>query len=66
MPTYVFKCPKCNGKFEQMLTLKEYSENHRPRCVEEGCDGQQIMETALQPAGLVFKGSGWTPKGSGR
>lgn len=63
MPTYVFKCPKCGNVFEQLMTIGEYEQYSKPKCVEEGCDGQQTMEPQLQPTGFILKGSGWTPRG---
>lgn len=62
MPTYVFKCPKCGNVLEQLLTMGEYAQQPLPLCMEEGCDGQQKMKVQLQAAGLIFKGTGWTPK----
>ena len=61
MPTYVFKCPKCQSEVEMIMKISEYSSNPRPVCVAEGCDGQQSMETQLQAAPVSFKGTGWTP-----
>lgn len=65
MPTYVFKCPKCGHHIEQLLSIKEYTNNPHPMCVEEGCDGQQKMEPQIQASGIIFKGSGWTPRFAG-
>jgi putative FmdB family regulatory protein len=62
MPTYVFKCPKCGQQLEQLLSMGEYAMSGAPMCCQEGCDGQQKMVTQLQPSGLIFKGTGWTPK----
>jgi len=62
MPTYVFKCEKCGNVLEQLLSLREYTEQPFPLCMEEGCDGQQKMRVQLQPVGAIFKGAGWTPK----
>lgn len=62
MPTYVFKCPKCGLELEQLMSMGEFAQTPAPMCCAEGCDGQQRMRVQLQPAGLVFKGTGWTPK----
>lgn len=63
MPTYIYACPKCGSLVEMTRSVKEHVES-KPVCVAEGCDGQQVMETQLQPPALQFKGSGWTSKGS--
>lgn len=65
MPTYVFKCEKCGNVLEQLLSLKEYVEQHFPLCMEEGCDGHPVMKPQIQAVPSIFKGTGWTPKYSG-
>jgi predicted nucleic acid-binding Zn ribbon protein len=65
MPTYVFKCEKCGNSIEQMMSLKEYTENPFPMCVEDGCDGNSKMKVQLQPTAFALKGTGWTPKFDG-
>ena len=58
MPTYVFKCPKCNNELEIIMHASKYA---RPMCVIEGCDGVVEMEPQLQPSQFTLKGTGWTP-----
>jgi len=53
MPTYVYACDACGKQFEQFQSFKD-----EPlkvcRCGEEG-----KVRRVFQPAGIVFKGSGW-------
>jgi predicted nucleic acid-binding Zn ribbon protein len=63
MPTYVFECPKCHFLLELSMGIKEY-EKSRPLCFQDGCDGESVMKSVVQPSTFILKGSGWTPKGS--
>ncbi len=53
MPTYVYACDACGKQFEQFQSFKD-----EPltvcRCGQEG-----RVRRVIQPAGIVFKGSGW-------
>jgi putative FmdB family regulatory protein len=53
MPTYVYACSSCGKQFEQFQSFKD-----EPltvcRCGQEG-----QVRRVIQPAGIVFKGSGW-------
>jgi putative FmdB family regulatory protein len=63
MPTYVFRCPKCGGVLEQLMSMGEYAQFPLPRCCREGCDGQQEMKPVITGGtGFILKGTGWTPK----
>lgn len=63
MPTYSYKCPKCGNVLEQLMTMGEYAMTAKPKCCQEGCDGQQVMEPqVLGGTGFVLKGTGWTPR----
>jgi len=44
MPTYTFKCRKCNEMFEEILSFREYEEGRRkcPRC--DSASVEQILE----------------------
>ena len=45
MPTYTFKCLKCNERFEEILSFKEYEDGKRkcPRCGSASVE--QVLET---------------------
>jgi putative FmdB family regulatory protein len=55
MPTYEFKCPKCN-EIEELIT-SVYS-NHSVWCV----DCEVAMEKQFSSPGIIFKGDGWAGK----
>jgi len=58
MPTYTFRCPRCEQVVEEILSISEYTNRGAPACT---ADNEQ-MEIQLQVAPIHFKGSGWTPK----
>jgi putative FmdB family regulatory protein len=45
MPTYTFKCQKCDETFEEILSFKEYQEQKRkcPKC--SSARVEQVLET---------------------
>jgi len=52
MPIYSYKCENCGTRFERM---QKFTDKPLTRCPE--CRGQ--VRRLIQPAGIVFKGSGW-------
>ena len=52
MPMYTYQCDKCGVRFDR---LQSFSAKPLSRCPE--CRGS--VRRLLQPAGIVFKGSGW-------
>lgn len=52
MPTYEYKCKKCNKTFEQLQSINE---DALKSCIY--CDGQ--VNRVFHPVGIVFKGSGF-------
>ena len=52
MPMYAYRCDRCGVRFERM---QSFSAKPLTRCPE--CDGH--VRRLIQPAGIVFKGSGW-------
>jgi len=52
MPMYTYQCDKCRVRFDR---LQSFSAKPLSRCPE--CHGS--ARRLLQPAGIVFKGSGW-------
>jgi putative FmdB family regulatory protein len=52
MPIYSYKCEKCGTRFDRM---QKFTDKPLTRCPE--CRGQ--VKRLIQPAGIVFKGSGW-------
>jgi putative FmdB family regulatory protein len=53
MPTYVYACDACGKQFEQFQSFKD-DPLSVCRCGVEG-----KVRRVIQPAGVVFKGSGW-------
>ncbi|MEY2844737.1 MAG: hypothetical protein RL076_283 [Chloroflexota bacterium] len=52
MPTYVYACDTCQAQFEQFQSFHDEPLRTCPAC-------QNAVRRVLQPAGIVFKGSGW-------
>lgn len=53
MPTYVYACDACGKQFEQFQSFKDDPLTDC-RCGQSG-----KVRRVIQPAGVVFKGSGW-------
>jgi putative FmdB family regulatory protein len=53
MPTYVYACDTCGKQFEKFQSFKDEPLTTCP-CGQEG-----KVRRVIQPAGIVFKGSGW-------
>ncbi len=53
MPTYVYACDACGKQFEQFQSFKD-----EPLSVCR-CGTAGRVRRVIQPAGVVFKGSGW-------
>ncbi|RRR73475.1 MAG: zinc ribbon domain-containing protein [Candidatus Viridilinea halotolerans] len=53
MPTYVYACDGCGKQFEQFQSFKD-----DPLTVCH-CGESGRVRRVIQPAGIVFKGSGW-------
>ena len=52
MPMYTYRCDKCGVRFDR---IQSFSAQALRRCPE--CQGR--VRQLIQPAGIVFKGSGW-------
>jgi putative FmdB family regulatory protein len=52
MPMYTYRCDKCGVRFDR---IQSFSAQALRRCPE--CRGH--VRRLIQPAGIVFKGSGW-------
>ena len=52
MPMYAYQCEECGVRFDRR---QSFSAKPLTRCPE--CDGH--VHRLIQPAGIVFKGSGW-------
>jgi putative FmdB family regulatory protein len=57
MPTYVYGCDTCGHRFEIFQKFQDAPLTECPQC------GARIRRI-FQPAGIVFKGSGWYSKDS--
>jgi putative FmdB family regulatory protein len=52
MPTYVYGCDACGHRFERFQKFSDEPIRVCPEC-------NQAVRRIFQPAGIVFKGSGW-------
>jgi putative FmdB family regulatory protein len=52
MPTYEFKCTKCDAMGTAQLKIEEDKVMRCPRCLV-------FMDRVYSAPGLVFKGGGW-------
>ncbi len=52
MPTYVYGCDACGYRFEKSQKFSDEPIRVCPEC-------QSTVRRIFQPAGIVFKGSGW-------
>ena len=58
MPVYAYRCKTCGVKFER---VQRFSDDPVSVCPE--CD-EATVTRIIQPAGIIFKGSGWYVKDS--
>jgi len=59
MPTYVYRCSRCDCEFEAVQRITEEPLVNCPQCQRAS------LERVIQPSSFVLKGSGWyrkTPK----
>jgi putative FmdB family regulatory protein len=65
MPTYAYRCQNCGSEFEKIQKFTDKAVSKCPVC------GKGPVRRILQPAAIVFKGSGWyatdhrSPSGNG-
>ncbi len=57
MPTYVYGCDTCGHGFEKVQSFHDAPLRECPECAAP-------VRRIFQPAGIVFKGSGWYSKDS--
>ena len=53
MPTYAYRCPKCEHTFEEFHGIKDTKPRKCPEC------GARAVRVPSGGAGLLFKGSGF-------
>ena len=53
MPLYTYECGNCGVQFER---LQKFTDPPIKRCPE--CN-KSAVKRLIQPAGIIFKGSGW-------
>lgn len=58
MPVYAYRCESCGVQFERMQRFEDDPVSVCPECE------QQAVRRLIQPAGIIFKGSGWYVKDS--
>ncbi len=54
MPTYAYHCRACDNDFE---VKQRFSDDPLTDCII--CETEESVFRVIQPAGIVFKGSGW-------
>ncbi len=65
MPTYAYGCQNCGSEFERVQKFTDKPVSKCPVC------GKGPVRRLVQPAAIVFKGSGWyatdhrSPSGNG-
>ena len=65
MPTYAYACQNCGSEFEKVQKYTDKPVSKCPVC------GKGPVRRLVQPAAIVFKGSGWyatdhrSPSGNG-
>jgi putative FmdB family regulatory protein len=52
MPMYTYQCEKCGVRFDRRQSFSARPLAHCPEC-------RGTVRRLLQPASIVFKGSGW-------
>ena len=55
MPTYTYKCEKCENTFDKFESMTKDPQTH---CESEACDGQ-VKRLIGMGAGAILKGSGY-------
>jgi len=61
MPTYDYKCTKCDTVFE---VSHGFDEKPPKTCMVDGCRGR--LERQFSPPAIIFKGKGWHVTDYGR
>ena len=57
MPTYVYRCKRCNLPFE---TKQGYDDAPLEKCPDPDCRGK--VERVMQPFSFSMKKEGWQPE----
>ncbi len=60
MPTYTYHCRECENDFD---IKQSFRDDPLTDCVV--CERRDSVHRVIQPAGIVFKGSGWYVKDHG-
>ena len=63
LPTYVYRCPKCEKEIELIQSFKDKQAPLCDICVDEGSGSHLQMETIIQAGSFVLKGSCWARDG---
>lgn len=53
MPLYTYQCDNCGVVFERQQKFDDKPIKRCPEC------GKSAVRRVIQPAGIIFKGSGW-------
>lgn len=59
MPTYTFRCPKCQREMDIQRSIKDET---KPFCCAEGC-GDIEMEQVIGPTSFILNGNCWAKDG---
>lgn len=58
-PTYEYQCDACQHEFEEFQNIKD---KHIKICPK--CGKKKVQRIISGGVGIIFLGSGWTPKGN--
>ncbi len=53
MPLYTYQCSNCGVHFERMQKFTDQPIKRCPEC------NKSTVKRVIQPAGIIFKGTGW-------
>ena len=56
--TREYLCPHCGAAWQSTVRITAPVEECCPQC-------KRVCRPQLQPAEIVFRGAGWTPRGNG-
>lgn len=58
MPAYSYLCECCKYKFEEFQKMSDEPLRKCPEC------GKLKLKRQIESVTVIFKGTGWTPRGS--
>ncbi len=62
MPTYVYRCPRCQAELEVIRKITDQENAPQCFCREDELSGT-LMERVFTPSSFILKGSCWAKDG---